>query len=81
MSTPVYFALFADKAFMSTETQPTELEARAFIGGCARAAKLYDPDREMTGYVLPGEEALMRQLEDETEADRAMDDYRGNQVR
>lgn len=71
----VMFALFADKAYMDIESQPTDLEARAFISGCAHAARLYE--REMTGYLLPQEEPLMRQNEDDTECDRAMTDFRG----
>jgi hypothetical protein len=74
----IAFALFADKAYMDMETQPTKELAKAFIGGCAHAATLYE--REMTGYVLPDEETLMRQNEDDTECDRAMADYKGNRV-
>jgi hypothetical protein len=71
----VTIALFADRAFMDIEAQPTDLEARAFVSGCAHAAKLYE--REMTGYLLPHDESLMRQLEDDTECDRAMTEWRG----
>lgn len=76
--TVVAIALFADKAFMGIETQPTEAIARAFVSGCAHAARLYR--REMTGYVLPQDEPLMRANEDDTECDRAMDDFRGQRL-
>lgn len=66
----VVLALFADGAFMSVETWPTQIEAVAFIAGCSHAAKLYE--REMTGYLLPIEEKLMKENEDDTEYDRAM---------
>lgn len=68
-------AMFSDAAFMSIEKWPTEAEARAFVTGCAHAAKLYE--REMTGYVMPTEIDLMRANEDATEADRAVDAYLG----
>lgn len=74
----IMFALFADKAFMGIESEPTEQDARTYIRGCARGARMYE--REMTGYVLPVDEKLMRENEDETECDRAMDDFKGQKV-
>lgn len=69
------FALFCDKQFMDIETEPTKELAKAFINGCARAAQFYD--RSMTGYVLPDEEAAMKQYEYPEEFARAMADFKG----
>ncbi len=72
-------ALFIDRAFMGIETETSEETARAFITGYCRA--LSADDRSGSGYILPGEEPTMRQLEYSSDAERAMVEYKGQFVK